>query len=161
MIVRHRDRRKEWVRNFFFIVIAIGTVVAFFNLDIIRNKSGSGLSKSAEQKLNFRGELDRKDFSSKELARLIKYTNQYNDIFKSVTIETSSQDTYKKITPTTEILFEVHIVMNDGTTLSTPLRRTQRKDLVPGIITKLVKDMRAYKAVQKEGTKVKSLINTM
>ena len=160
MIVRRRAQKNEWVRNFFLIILAVGVVVVFFNLDIIRHGE-SVFSKSADKKLKFRGELKRDNYTKKELARLLRYTKKYNDIFEKVSIRTSSQDSYKKIISSTEILFEVQITMTNGFSLSTPVRRTQRKNLVGAIITKLNKDMRAYKDLQKKGKKIKALVNTM
>ena len=160
MPARCRAQKNEWVRNLFLIILAVGVVVIFFNLDIMRHGE-SVFSKSAERKLNFRGDLKRTNYTQKEIARLLRYTKKYNAIFEKVFIEASAQDDYKKITASTEILFEIHITMTNGSTISTPVRRTKRKNLVPAIITKLNKDMRAYKDLQKKGKKIKSLVNTM
>lgn len=160
MIARHRDRRKEWVRNLFLVILAIAVVVIFFNLDIMR-QGESLFSKSADKKLEFGGDLKRSDYTKEEISKLIRYTKKYNDIFGKVFIETSRQDSYKKISPKSKILFEVHIRMIDGTTISTPLRRSLRKELVSAILVKLEKDVGAYMDIQEKGKKIKSLVNTM
>jgi len=52
------------------------------------------------------------------------------------------------------------LVMKDGTTISTSARRSTRGKLIPAVLTKLNKDIKAYKKLKKEGKKMKSLINT-
>jgi len=160
MLPRHRGRKKEGVRNFFLIILAVGVVVIFFNLDIMRDGE-SVFSRSADKKLRFEGGLKRNNYTDKEIDRIVRYTKKHNDLFDRVAIKASPQDSYKKISPSTEILFEVHVRMLDGSTLSTTLRRTKRKDLVPSIISKLSRDMRAYKNILKKGKKIKAFINTM
>lgn len=157
---RRREKGREYARNFFLVVLAISVVVIFFNLDIMR-KGESVFSKSADKKLKFGGDMKRTDYTKKEVARLLKLVKKYNDSFESVFIEASPQDTYKKTTPTTQVIFEIHVKMKDGSTLSTPARRTKRRDLVSNIIVKLNKDMKAYLDLKKKGKKIKSLVNTM
>jgi len=160
MSVRRRARRNEWTKNLFLVVFAVVVVVIFFNLDIMQ-KGESVFSKNSDRKLNFGGKLEREDYTSKEIARLLRFIKKYNDIYDKVFIEASPQDTYRKVVSSTEILFEVHIRMNDGSSLSTPVRRALRKNLVTAILTKVSKDTKAYLSLQKKGKKVKSLVNTM
>jgi len=160
MIARHRDRKKEWARNFFLAILAVGVVVVFFNLDIM-DKGKSVFSMTADRKLKFSGKLTHRDFTKKEFTKLLNYTKKHNDIFDKVSIEASPQDSYKKISPSTQILYEIHVILTDGGTLSTPVRRTTRKNLVKSIITKLNKDTRDYLEIKGQGKKFKSFINTM
>ncbi len=55
----------------------------------------------------------------------------------------------------------MHILIVDGGRISTPTRRAARKNLISAILTKLNKDMRAYKRLKKKGQEVDSLVNTM
>lgn len=160
MSVRRRAKKNEWAKNFFLIVLAVVVVVVFFNLDIMQHGE-SVFSKSSDQKLNFGGKLERTDYTGKEIARLVKYIKRYDALYDKVYIEASPQDSYGKILPSTEILFEVHIGMVDGSSLSTSLRRAKRKNLVTAVIVKVSKDTKAYLALQDKGKKVKSLVNTM
>ena len=157
---KRKSHRGEQIRNVILVLLAIGVVVVFFNLDIMR-KGESMFSRKADNKLNFTGDLKRKAYSKTEVSRLIKYIKRHNKIIETATVETTVQDTYKKMTGTSPIVFEVHIVMLDGATISTPTRRTTRKKLVSDILAKISKDIRAYKKLIKDGKKVKSLVNTM
>lgn len=160
MMIKRKSKNSERVRNTILVLLAVGVVVVFFNLDIMR-KGESMFSRTADKKLTFKGDLKRKAYSKKEVSRIIGYIKRHNEFIDTVTVETSIQDSYKKITSKSPIVFEVHLVMNDGATISTPTRRTTRKELVSDILTKISKDMRAYKKLIKEGKKVKSLVNTM
>lgn len=160
MIAKRQDKKKEWARNIFLVILAVGVVVVFFNLDIMR-KGESIFSRTADKKLKFTGDLVRKAYTSKEIDRLIRFIKRHNDLIETATIETSLQDTYKKVGPGSPLIFEVHMVMTDGVTISTPVRRTTRKELASDILMKLNKDIRAYKKLKKQGKKIKSLVNTM
>lgn len=157
---RRKSRKREWVRNSLFTLFAIGVVVIFFNLDIMR-KGESVFSRTAENKLNFSGDMTRKHFKDSEVEQLLKYIRVNKKLIESFTIETSLDDSYKKITNTTQVAFSIHMVMSDGTKISTPTRRATRKKLVSAIFAKVKKDMRVYRKLLKEGKKVKSLVNTM
>lgn len=157
---RRKSHKREWVRNTLLTLFAIGVVVVFFNLDIMR-KGESIFSRTAENKLNFSGDLARKSFKKSEVDQLLKYIKRNKNLIDKFTIETSLDDSYKKITNTTQIAFSVHMIMKDGAKISTPTRRATRKQLVPAIFAKVKKDMRAYRKLLKEGKKVKSLVNTM
>ncbi len=160
MIIRHRDKRKEWAKNIFLILLAIGVVVIFFNLDLMQG-GDSVFSRSADRKIKFTGDLDRQDYTERETDRLLKYVKRNNKIIDKMIVEVSPQDKYKKISGSTQMLFEVHLLMTDGTKISTPTRRTTRGNLMSAILTKISKDMKAYKRLKDKGTKVKSLVNTM
>ncbi len=160
MISRRRDKTGEHVRNFFLIILAVAGVFIFFNLDIIR-KGESVFSKTADKKLNFTGQLKQNDYTAAEVKRLLAFIRRYDSRITGLTIQASAQDSYGKITATTEVLFEIKMVMRDGAEIAAPVRRAPRKTLVTAILEKLNKDMRAYNRLKKQGKKVDSLINTM
>jgi hypothetical protein len=62
---------------------------------------------------------------------------------------------------TTQVLFEMRLALSDGGNISTPTRRTQRNRLVPAILDKLDKDVRAYRKLRQRGGEGQSLVNTM
>lgn len=159
-IKRKRDKTKEHVRNFFLILLAVAVVFIFFNLDIIRTGE-SVFSKTADKKLKFTGQLKRKSYSENEVSRLLQFVKRYDKKIDSLTVKASAQDSYGEITANTEILFEIHMIMSDGGTISTPVRRARRSGLATDILKKLDKDMRAYLRLRKQGKKVDSLVNTM
>ena len=156
---KRKNKTSERVRNIFLILLAVGVVVIFFNLDMI-HKGESVFSKSADNKLNFTGDLKVKAYSKAEIERLVKYIKRHNEIIDTATVRTSVQDTSKKLTGKSQVTFEVNLIMKDGATISTPTRRSTRKELVSDILSKVNKDIRAYKKLIKEGKKVKSLVNT-
>lgn len=160
MVTRRRDRKKEWARNFFLVILAVSVVVIFFNLDIMRDGE-SVFSRSADKKIKFTGDIGHNDVTPKEMKRLVNYIKRYGDSIEKVVIDSSVQDTYKKLNPSTQLIFEIHVTMANGSTVSTPTRRTTRKDFMSAIITKLKKDMKAYDSLLKQGKKIKSLVNTM
>lgn len=157
---RRTNRTMEWTRNILLILLAGGVVVIFFNLDIVR-KGESVFTNTAKKKLKFSGSLDRKDYTDRELERLMNYIKVRNKLFKEVRIDASPQDKYKEVTPTSEVLFEIHVTMADGFTFSTPVRRTRRQKLTLNILNKLDKDVQAYLELKKQGKEPSSLINTM
>jgi len=150
----------EWARNIFLVILAVVVVVIFFNLDIM-HKGESVFSRTADKKIKFTGDLKYNAYTKREVERIIKFIKRHEKLIDTATIETSVQDKYKKLTGVSQIIFEVHLVMLNGATVSTPTRRTTRKKLVSSILTKLDKDMRAYKRLTIDGQKVKSLVNTM
>lgn len=160
MIRKRHSKTTEWTKNIFLILLAGAVIWIFFSLDIIK-KGESMFSNTASKKLKFSGSFNRKDYTDREVDRLLSYIKTRNRLFEEVKIQASIQDTYRAITPETEILFEIHVTMKNGFTFTTPLRRTKRKRLVTGILTKLDKDVRAYLEMQKQGKKMKGLINTM
>lgn len=153
-----RKKTSERIRNVFLVIIAIGMVIVFFNLDMVKDGE-SVFSRSAENKLRFKGDLKQKAFSEKEYDRIIGFVERYDDAIESVTILTTRDSDYGKVTPSSQILFEITIVMVEGASISTPTRRTSRRGLVKDIMYKLDKDMKAYQEL--DGKKIKSLINTM
>ncbi len=157
---RRHNKTMEIVRNVLLIAFAVIIVVIFFNLDIIR-KGESVFSSTATTELKFTGGMSDKDYSDKEIAKLRSYLKIRKKIIQEITIQAAPQDKYKETKPTTDILFEVHVVMKDGFSFSTPLRRTKRKDLTNGILSKLNKDVQAYQQLKKEGKKAKTMVNTM
>lgn len=130
MIKRRHEKSREYAKNFFLLVLAVAVVVIFFNLDIIR-KGDSVFSKTADKKLKFTGDLKRGQYTKKEISRILKFTQKHNDLYDEIIIKTSKQDSYKKITQNSEILFDIHVTMTDGSTPSTPTRRIQRKNSFP------------------------------
>ena len=160
MSKRRRSRAEEIARNIFFIGFAILVVVIFFNLDIM-NKGESLFSRTTTADIRFSGDMGEKDYTAKELGRLRGYLKTHKKLVREITIQAAPQDSYKKIQPSTDILFEVHVVMHDGFTFTTPLRRTSREDLTKSIMSKLDKDIRAYSTLKKDGQKAKTMINTM
>lgn len=160
MVKKRRTKTAEHTRNFFLVVLAVMMIVIFFNLDIIR-EGESVFSKTSEKKLKFTGDLGRSDFTKKEVAKVMKFLKKYDKLYQEVIIQTSKQDSYKKVGPTSEILFDIRINMIDGSSVTTPTRRIKRNKLSPEIIAKLKKDLKAYKELKDKGTKVKSLVNTM
>lgn len=160
MNARRRSKRIEKTRNTILVLLAVAMVVIFFNLDVM-NKGESVFSRSADKKLKFMGDLSLRDFSDKEIDRILKFIKRNTTIIDRATVETSVQDTYKKITDKSQVIFEIHLTMVDGAKISTTTRRTTRKNLVSSILAKLKKDIGAYKQLIKEGKKVKSLVNTM
>ena len=160
MSKRRRSRAEEIARNIFFVAVAIIVVVIFFNLDIMR-KGESLFSRTAATDIKFSGDLGRKDYTDKEIGRLRGYLKVRKKLVEEITIQTSAQDSYRKIGPGSEILFEVRVVMRDGFTFTTTLRRSSRKNLPLKILAKLDKDIQAYLTLKKQGKNPKTLINTM
>jgi hypothetical protein len=155
-----RDKNRERTRNFILVILAVGMVVFFFNLDMVR-EGESIFSRNAEQKLSFAGDLDRRAFTQKEVDRLLAFVRRHDALLENVTIETSLQDRYRSVGPSTELLFEIRMTTTDGGTISAPTRRALRKNLVQAVLAKLDKDIRAYIKVNEDNDKVKSLVNTM
>jgi hypothetical protein len=159
MAAKKRSRSTEYAKNLILIFLAVGVVVVFFNLDIMR-KGESMFSRKGEAQLHFRGSLKRTDYEQAELNNLMRYVKSHTKIMTSATLETRLQDSYRKVTDSSQITFEVHLVMKDGTTISTSARRSTRGKLISAVLTKLNKDIKAYKKLKKDGKKMKSLINT-
>lgn len=155
-----RDRSRERTRNFILVLLAVGMVVFFFNLDMV-TEGESLFSRNPERKLSFAGDLDRKAFSVREVDRILTFIKRHDALIDTVVVQTSIQDSYRAVTASTELMFEIRVVMADGGTISAPTRRAVRGSLVPAILDKLDKDIRAYEKINKKSDKVKSLINTM
>nr|WP_321513250.1 hypothetical protein [uncultured Pseudodesulfovibrio sp.] len=157
---RHSSRTMEWTRNILLILLAVIALVIFFNLDIMRH-GDSVFTNSAKKQLKFSGALHYKDFTDKEIDRITDYIKVRKKLFKEIKIDAAPQDSYKKVSPSTQVLFEIHVTMADGFTFSTPVRRTQRAQLSKAIVSKLDKDVQAYLKLKKEGKNPTALINTM
>lgn len=157
---KRQSKTVEWTRNLLLILLAGGMVVIFFNLDMIK-KGESVFSHHGSRKLKFQGALGPKDFSEKELDSIEDYIKVRDKLLEEIIIQTSVQDTYREVTEQSDILFEMHVTMEDGFEFITTLRRTQRKKLPTSIVRKLDKDIRAYLKLKKEGRDLKGLINTM
>ncbi|CCH49324.1 hypothetical protein [Pseudodesulfovibrio piezophilus] len=155
-----KNKNNEKIRNILLILFALAVMLVFFNLDIMRSGE-SVFSRTASKKLTFTGDLGRRDYSEEEVDALLRLIKRHTRIIDTTHIECSVQDRYKKLTDTSQILFEIHMVMQDGARISTPVRRTTRKHLVQDIIAKFNKDISAYKKLIKDGKKVNSLVNTM
>lgn len=146
-------------RNVILIALAVGMVVIFFNLDIMQ-KGESVFSRQGSFKLRFKGDLGKQDYSDAEVDDLWNHLNRYKDIVESAVLETRLQDSYRKVTPNSPVLFEVHVTMKSGSTISTPTRRAKRSALVSAVLDKLDKDLSAYRKLKKQGKEMKTLINT-
>ncbi|WP_316897953.1 hypothetical protein [Pseudodesulfovibrio indicus] len=157
---RRHSRTAERTRNILLILAAAAVIFIFFNLDIVR-KGESVFSQSADKKLKFAGELQRRDYAPKEVQRLLDYIKVRNKLIEEVRIEASPQDRYREIGPNTDILFEVHVTLSEDFTFSTPVRRTRRGELVTSVLAKLDKDIQAYLDLKKQGKNPSSMINTM
>jgi len=157
---RRRDHTREQIRNILLVLLAVGMVVIFFNLDTVR-KGESVFSKSSDRKLRFSGELARKDYAAIERDRLIAFIKRNDKDIGTITIHTSTQDAYGKITGATPILFEIRMEMADGAVISAPVRRSERLRLTSAILEKLNKDMRTYRTLKEQGKDVNSLMNVM
>lgn len=160
MSKKRRSKAEEMVRNIFFVAVAVLVVVLFFNLDIV-HKGESLFSRTAVTNIKFSGDLGRKDYTNKEIDRLRGYLKGRKKLLEEITIKTSTEDSYRKVRPETEILFEIRVVMRDGFTFTTTTRRSRRKNLPSRILNKLEKDIRAYLTLKKEGKDPKTLINAM
>lgn len=158
MVAKKRKKKGETIRNVFMIAFAVGMVVFFFSLDMMR-EGDSMFSREGKSQLFFRGHLKQKDFSSHELDRIRSYIKSYSSVLQSTTIQTSVQDPYKKMTPNSPVVFEVHLVMRDGGRLSTTTKRTTRGELVSASLVKLDKDLRAYRKLKGDGKKMDSFFN--
>lgn len=156
---KKRSKTSERVRNILMILFALAVVVIFFNLDFVQ-KGESIFSRSASSKLRFAGDLSKQEYSDKEFERLRLFIERYGKKVESATIETTVESAYRKLGPKTQVLYEVHVVMESGSTISTPTRRVTRGKLVDDILFKMKKDFKAYLQLEEKGKKIKSLINT-
>lgn len=159
MNAKRKNKAKEWARNAILVILAVGLVVVFFNLDIMQ-KGESVFSREGSVKLRFQGDLGRRDYGKAEVDELVRYINRESKIMQSATLETRLQDSYRKVTDTSQVIFEIHLVMKDGTRISTPARRSRRDALIRSVVEKLDKDISAYKQLKRQGKEMKSLINT-
>ncbi|MEF2231812.1 MAG: hypothetical protein V3571_12845 [Pseudodesulfovibrio sp.] len=157
---RSKDRTREQVRNIILIILAVGMVIVFFNLDTLR-KGESVFSKSADRKLRFAGKLDRKDYAASERDRLLAFIKRNDKDIQAVTIRTSTQDAYGAVAGATPILFEIRMEMTGGAVINAPVRRSDRLRLTSAILEKLNKDMRTYRSLREQGKDVNSLMNVM
>ncbi|WP_207263996.1 hypothetical protein [Desulfovibrio sp. Huiquan2017] len=157
---KHRQKKTEIARNIFLILVAGAVIYIFFNLDLVR-KGESVFSNSASKKLQFSGTLSPRDYTDREIERILNYIKARNDLFQEVKVDASTQDSYGAVGPDSAIIFELHVIMTDGFTFTTPARRTPRRDLVVSLLRKLDKDVRTYRQLKKEGRNPSSMINTM
>lgn len=158
-VKRHRTTTKEKVRNTLLVILAIGMVIIFFNLDITRDGE-SVFSKSSSQKLRFSGDLKRNAYTDKEIKSLLDFIDRYGEVIEKTDISVILQDSYKKVRKSSQLIFEVNMVLDGGTTINTPTWRTTRDKLVNDVLTKMKKDMKAYLELKEKGKKMKSLVNT-
>ncbi len=158
-VKKHRTSAKEKVRNFLLILLALATVVVFFNLDI-STTGESVFSKSSTKKLRFRGDLKREAYTEKEIASLTRFIDKYKNDIERAEFQVMLQDTYKKIKDSSQLTFEVRLTMDDGATINTPTWRTTRGKMIPSMLAKMKKDMKAYLELKKQGKKMKSFVNT-
>lgn len=162
MKLHHKKRttKKEHARNLLLILLALGAVALFYSLDIVRDDGDTVFTKSSSQKLRFSGDLKRKDYNSKEIQELTSFIKRYTKEIEQTDISVTLQDSYTRVKPTTQVIFEINMVMSDGTTINTPTWRTTRERLVERLLTKMNKDMKAYLQIKEKGKKIKSLVNT-
>ncbi|OIQ50078.1 hypothetical protein BerOc1_02008 [Pseudodesulfovibrio hydrargyri] len=157
---KRRKKKAEWTRNMLLLLAAAAVIAIFFNLDLMR-KGESVFSNTAAKKLKFSGGLGRRDYSGREIERMLGYIRARNELFQEVRVQTSPQDQYKAVTSDSDVIFELYVVMTDGFTISTPARRVPRRDLVTVLLNKLDKDLRAYQKLKEEGRNPSSMINIM
>ncbi|EGB15626.1 hypothetical protein DND132_2423 [Pseudodesulfovibrio mercurii] len=155
-----QNKSTEWTRNILLILAAAAVIYVFFSLDLVR-KGESVFTNTASKKLKFSGDLGRKAYTEREIERILNYLRARNDLFAEVKVDASPQDSYGAVTPDTDIVYELHVVLADGFAFSTPARRIPRRDLVVSLLNKLDKDLRAYQQLKKEGRNPSSMINTM
>lgn len=127
---KRQSKTVEWARNLLLILLAGGMVVIFFNLDMIK-KGESVFSHHGSRKLKFTGALGPKDFSEKELDRLESYIKVRDKLLEEITIQTSVQDTYRAVTEKSDILFEIHVIMEGGFEFSTPCAAFSETNSLP------------------------------
>jgi hypothetical protein len=157
---KKRNKSAERTKNIILILVAAAVISVFFNLDLVR-KGESVFSNTASKKLKFSGALGPTDYTGREIKRMQGYIRAREDLFREVTVEAAPQDRYGKIAPDTEIIFELHVIMADGFTFSSPARRVARRGLVASLLKKLDKDLRAYRKLKEEGRNPSSMINLM
>jgi len=157
---KRRKKTAEWTRNILLVLGAAAVIAIFFNLDLMR-EGDSVFSNSAAKKLKFSGGLGRKAYTASEIDRMLSYIRGRGDLFQEVKVAATPEDRYRAVTPDTDVIFELHVVMTDGFTFSTPARRVDRSKLVASMLNKLDKDLRAYQEMKKQGRTPSSMINTM
>ncbi|WP_419786551.1 hypothetical protein [Pseudodesulfovibrio sp.] len=157
---RQKAHARERTRNILIVLVAIGMIVVFFNLNFV-SKGESVFSKNASQKLRFAGRLGHGYYSKAEQDRLMAFIKRYNKEITTLTVEASPQDTYGGVDEDTPILFELHLLMSDGAVINTPVIRSSRGQLIPAVLVKLRKDMKVYLALKKQGKHVDTLLNVM
>ncbi|WP_243544592.1 hypothetical protein [Pseudodesulfovibrio tunisiensis] len=160
MARKRKSASQEKTRNILLALLALTMLGIFFSLDLT-NRGESMFSREASRKIRFLGDLQERDYTSREVSRLLRYVKRHNGDFRRVLVTVSVQDSYRKVTPDSEMLFEVRVELADGSSLETPVRRATRRDLMDAILAKLDKDVRAYETLRRKGTTGKSLINTM
>lgn len=157
---KRRSKAEETARNVFFIVVAILVVVVFFNLDLL-HKGDSLFSRTTVADIKFSGDLKRKNYAPEEIDRMQARLGRHGKLVQEITIRTSVQDAYREVTPDTEILFDIRVVLRNGFVFTTPPRRSPRRDLPAGVMIKLEKDLKAYRTIKEQGRDPGTLINTM
>ncbi|WP_285906110.1 hypothetical protein [Pseudodesulfovibrio pelocollis] len=155
-----REKSRERTRNFLLVLLAGIVVAIFFNLDMLP-EGETVFERSADRKLTFAGDLGRKDFTPEERAQIMEFIRRHDSRLANVTIEITLQDPYRAVTDTTEVIFSVRMAMADGGSVSAPTRRARRSNLVPAVLDKLDKDIKAYGIIDDGDGKGRSLINTM
>ncbi len=158
-VKKHRVTTGEKVRNILLVLLAIGTVVVFFNLNISR-EGESVFSSSSNIKMRFSGDLKQDAYTEKEIASLTRFIDRYKNEIERTEFQVMLQDNYKKLKKSSPLTFEVRLTMKDGATIETPTWRTTRGKMIPDMLTKMKKDMKAYLELKKSGKKVKSFVNT-
>lgn len=159
MKTTHQHTRKEKIRNVLLVILALGMVVVFFNLDISR-EGESVFSKTTSQKLRFSGDLKRNAYTGEEVSEILDFIKIYDKDISQVDISVTKQDSYRRVTGSSQLIFEINMIMEGGTTINTPTWRSTRDDLVKTILVKMKKDVKAYTKLKGQGRKMKSLVNT-
>lgn len=161
MAARSRVSNAEVIRNVLLAVIAIGSLVAFFGLDLFEGRSTLFFNAKNTPPVSFTGDVKSGDIPQNGMERLHAYLGKHRDVFKSVKVIASKQDSYAK-GPDAQVLFEIHAEMKNGTKVRTPVQRTTMRRLVTDIVAKLNKDAKAARAVGGEnGGDGNTLINSM
>jgi len=161
MVARSRVSNTEVIRNVLLAIIAIGSLVVFFGLDFFEGRSPLFFSSHNSPPISFTGDLKSGDIPKDGMERLRTYLGKHRDVFESVKIIASKQDSYAK-GPNAHVLFEIHAEMKNGTKVRTPVQRTTMRRFVRDIMAKLDKDAKAARAVGGEkGGSGNTLINSM
>ena len=155
-----RKKQSHAKRNVICALVALVVVLTFFNLDYFTD-SGSPFTKSADKKLRFSGDLQERVFTEREIKRLVAFIKRYDEDLERVRVRTTVDEPYKEVTSDTSVLFVVEATLKGGVEMKTPGRRSSRGNLVQSVISKLDKDMRAFREYRDSGRDIRKFVNTM
>lgn len=157
-------KRKHLVLNLFLVIVALGGLAFFFSLDLFSGEGGGLFGEKMSSKLHFRGTVKSTDFNNEQLEKISGVIAKYEDALERIDIIVSKDDSYAELKPGTQVLFEVHVQLLNGTRLEAPLRRTTWGKLVSQVTRKIEKDITAYADMHGGRLKTKGgniIINSM